>query len=418
MTLPFPIALAMAILQSRLFDIDVIINRALVYGALTASIVGIYVAIVGYLGALFEVRGNPVLSLVAAAAVALLAQPLRERLQRAVNRWMYGERDDPYTVLARLSRRLEAVVPPEAVLPAIIETVAQTLKLPYAAVALRRGDRLDTVAVYGLSRGTPVVLPLTHQGQSIGVVVLSPRAAGEPFTPTEQRLLADIANQIGVAAYAVLLTEDLQRSRERLVTAREEERRRLRRDLHDGLGPALAGITLKLDAARNLLAHNPAAVEPMLADLKAQAQSAIADIRRLVYELRPPALDELGLVSALQEQVAGMQTNGLRIAMSAPDRLPALPAAIEVAAYRITQEALTNVARHARARECRVSISIDDALQVEIVDDGVGIPTETQAGVGMTSMRERASELGGSFLIEPAAGGGTRIVARLPLPEA
>ncbi|HEV8354703.1 MAG TPA: histidine kinase [bacterium] len=417
LTLLFPIALAVAILQYRLFDIDVITNRALVYGALTASIVGIYVAIVGYIGALFEVRGNPVLSLAAAAAVALLAQPLRERLQRAVNRWMYGERDDPYTVLSALSRRLEAVVAPEAVLPAIVETVAQTLKLPYAAVALRRGASMDTVAACGLPRGTPVVMPLAYQGLSIGEVVLSPRGAGEPFAPAEQRLLEDIAKQIGAAAHAVLLTEDLQRSRERLVTTREEERRRLRRDLHDGLGPALAGITLKLDAARNLLAQHPQQADAMLADLKVQMQAAIADIRRLVYELRPPALDELGLIPALREQIGSLQANGLRISMAAPDRLPPLPAAIEVAAYRITQEALTNVVRHARARECRVSISIDDAVQVEVVDDGVGVSKDNRAGVGLTSMRERAAELGGTYRIEPAAGGGTRIVARLPLEK-
>jgi len=320
--LPFPIALAMAILQNRLFDIDVIINRALVYGTLTASIVGIYVAIVGYLGTLFEVRGSPALSLVAAATVALLAQPLRERLQRAVNRWMYGYRDDPYAVIARLSDRLESVVAPDTVLPALAETIAQTLKLPYVGIAFDEDGRERVVASYGLARGAPTVLPLVYQGEAIGRLVLSPRTANEPFRAGELRLLETIAVQAGVAAHAVRLTADLQRSRERLVSAREEERRRLRRDLHDGLGPALAGITLKLDAVRNLLAQHPQQADAMLADLKVQMQVAIADIRRLVYELRPPALDELGLVSALREQIGSLQTTGCGSRWRPPTNCP------------------------------------------------------------------------------------------------
>jgi len=429
-----PIAISIATLRYRLWDIDVLINRTLVYGTLTACVVALYVLIVGSLGVLLQIQGNLFVSLLATGLVAVLFQQLRERLQRAVNRLMYGERDDPYVVLSRLGERLEATLAPEAVLPTIVETVAQALKLPYAAIALRQSETLTTVASYGLPQRESVVLPLVYQTEPIGQFILAPRAPNEPFTPADRRLLEDIAHQAGIAAYAVRLTTDLQRSRERLVTAREEERRRLRRDLHDGLGPLLASQTLKLDAARNLFTQNPPAAERLLIELKAQTQTIIADIRRLVYDLRPPALDELGLVSALREQAAHYREfNGLQVSTEAPEQLPPLPAAVEVAAYRIALEALTNVARHAQARTCCIRLSLaptapvdaghkqvdqrQDMLCLEILDDGVGLPRHYQSGVGMTSMRERAAELGGSCLVESAMVAGTRILVRLPLPK-
>jgi signal transduction histidine kinase len=251
-------------------------------------------------------------------------------------------------------------------------------------------------------------------------LVLSPRARGEDFSPADRRLLDHIAREAGVAAHAVRLTADLQHSRERLVTAREEERRRIRRDLHDGLGPALASLTLKADAARNLLSNDPAAAGALLSDLKTQTQFAIADIRRLVYELRPPALDELGLVAAIHAQAAQYDGHGDGLAISVvttPPDLPPLPAAVEVAAYRIVSESLTNVVRHAHARHCQVRITCDGGLRLEIADDGVGLGATSHSGVGLQSMRERAAELGGVCLVEPAADhGGTRVLARLPLP--
>ncbi|MCW5852985.1 MAG: sensor histidine kinase, partial [Anaerolineae bacterium] len=220
-------------------------------------------------------------------------------------------------------------------------------------------------------------------------------------------------------------------SRERIVTAREEERRRLRRDLHDGLGPVLFGLTLKLDAISNLMERDPAAAHTIVDDLKRQAQGTIVDIRRLVYELRPPALDELGLVSALREYASHSSanegasgealTNGsgqpVRVSIEAPSVLPTLPAAVEVAVYRIALEALTNTTRHAHAHTCVIRLALipADALEVEIVDDGVGLSPDHRAGVGLTSMRERAEELGGSCSIESGVRGGTRVVARIPL---
>ncbi len=411
------ISAGIAILRHRLYAIDLIIHRTLVYGALSAGVVGLYVLLVGALGALFQSSGNLPIALLATGLAAFLIQPLRARLQRGVNRLMYGERDDPYTVLSRLSQQLKTTLAPTAVLPGIAEAVAQTLKLPYVALALTHGNRLEIAAAYGRPAGDPVQLPLVYQAETVGQLLVAPRAPGEAFTPAERRLLDDIALQAGVAAHAVRLTADLQRSRERLITAREEERRRLRRDLHDGLGPQLASLTLTLAAARELLRHDVDAADRLLQELAIHTQAAIADIRRVVYDLRPPALDDLGLVLALREQAAHYTQAGLQITIAAPDQLPPLPAAVEVAAYRIVQEALTNVVRHAQARTCTVGLTLGDALDVEIRDDGVGLPPGGRAGVGLTSMRERTTELGGTCRIESVPGRGTCIRAQLPLHQ-
>ena len=345
------------------------VNRALVYGSLTASVVGIYELAVRILGALLQTQSNFLVSLLAAGLVVVLFASLRDRLQRSVNRLMYGERDEPYAVLSRLGQRLEATVAADAALLAIVETVAQALKLPYAAIALERDGRFETAAAHGSPTGDATVLPLVYQRETVGQLILAPRAPGEPFTPADRRLLEGVACHAGVAVHAIRLTADLRRSRERLVRAREEERRRLRRDLHDGLGPTLAGLTFGLDAARNVLAQAPAATDALLAGLKAQTQETVSEVRSLVYGLRPPALDDLGLVPAIREQAAsyGLLANGLPgeaeevtgcgdgfvFSVEAPEHLPPLPAAVEVACYRIAQEALTNVARHARADACR-----------------------------------------------------------------
>ncbi len=416
--LAIPVSIGVSIFKYRLYDIDLVINRTLVYGALTVCVIGIYVLVVGYLGALFRTGGDLVISLIATGVVAILFAPLRDRLQRTVNRLMFGERDDPYAVISHLGERLKATDAPEAVLPTIVETAVQALKLPHAAIALKRDDgEFEIAADCGNPKGEPLILPLSYGTETIGQLILSPRAPGEPFDPADKRLLEALARHAEAAAYAARLTADLQKSRERLVNAREEERRRLRRDLHDGLGPQLATLTLKLDAARNLLSQEEmAGADTLLAGLKAQAQDAISDIRRLVYDLRPPALDELGLIPAIREQAIIYSPYGLNVSVEAPEEMPPLPAAIEVAAYRIVQGALTNVSRHARASVCRVRISISGGLDVEITDNGIGLPEGRRVGVGLSSMRERAAELGGTCEIEPIPEGGTRVLARLPLP--
>jgi signal transduction histidine kinase len=215
-------------------------------------------------------------------------------------------------------------------------------------------------------------------------------------------------------------TTDLQRSRERLVAAREEERRRLRRDLHDGLGAQLAGLNVQTGTLRRLIGRDPAAADELVVELRDELRGAITDIRRLVYDLRPPALDDLGLIAALHQLAEryGAEGEQLRVSVEAPEDLPHLPAAVEVAVYRIAQEALTNVVRHAQAEECVVRLAVkEDVVVLDISDAGVGIPAERTAGVGLSSMYERAAELGGRCVVESVPKGGTQVLVRLPLPK-
>ena len=419
-----PLSIGIAVLRYHLFNIDILMNRTLVYGALTVSVVGIYVLVVGYLSVLFRTAGGHLaISVLATGLVALLFQPLRYRLQRGINRLMYGDRDDPYTVLSRLGQRMEATLAPESVLPTIVETVKDSLKLPYTAITLKQDDAFVVAAASGTTVSDVLGLPLVYQSEMVGQLLLGARAPGESFSSADRRLLDDLAREAGVAVHAVRLTTNLQRmtavlqhSRERLVTTREEERRRLRRDLHDGLGPTLASLVQLLDTARTLVARDPQAAVALLDDLKGRAKMTITDIRRIVYALRPPALDELGLVSAISEHIGHYnQSDGLYVSIDTPDHLPPLPAAVEVAAYHIALEAVTNVARHAHAQTCRVRLSLEGGLCLEITDDGDGLPADFHVGVGLASMRERAAELGGECRIEPGATHGTRVWARLPL---
>ena len=438
--LPTPLSIGMAVLRRRLWDIDIFINRTLLYGMLSSCIAGIYLLVVGGLGTLLQARAHPMLSLLGAGVVAVLFQPLRERLQRGVNRLMYGERDEPYRVLARLGQRLETALAPEEVLPVIVQTVREALKLPYASIAmLTHGDQpLPQPSasnpppagepVIMVSSGAPVddplVVPLIYQGETVGELRLGPRARGDTWNTADRRLLADFARQAGVAVHAVRLTAALQHARSRLVAAREEERRRLRRDLHDGLGPALGALALSADLAHDLVPSDPTQAQALMADIRQEAQAAVQDIRRLVYALRPPALDELGLVEALRRQALQLDRGGPEIVVEAPAELPgaawALPAAVEVAAYRIAQEAITNVVRHACARRCRIRLWLaaegeQPALHLEVADDGRGVTLERQAGVGLQSMHERAAELGGTCRIEPGPHGGTVVRVSLPI---
>jgi two-component system, NarL family, sensor kinase len=425
------VAAAIAILRYRLYDIDLVINRTLVYGALTAGVVLVYVLVVGGLGSLLQAQSSPLIALLATGLVAVLFQPSRERLQRGVNRLFYGERDDPLAALSRLGSRLETAITPEMVLPALVETIAQTLKLPYVAILLRTGDEFQLAAQAGESPGRKtdlVRLPLVYQGETVGQLVAGPRSGGEPLGEADRRLLENVAHQAGPAVHAVQLTAALQHSRLQLVTAREEERRRLRRDLHDGLGATLAALLLETGALRRAIRSDPGKAEALVDEFRRDIRVTIEDIRRLVYELRPPTLDQLGLVAAVRAQAAqwsrptgqGQEERegpGLQVRVEAPEELPPLPAAVEVAAYRIVQEALTNAVHHSQARHCLVRLELGDSLKIEIVDDGVGLGSRglENGGVGLLSMRERAVELGGTCRVGPAPGGGTRVVASLPL---
>jgi signal transduction histidine kinase len=406
-----PAAIAVAIVRHRLFDIDVVISRTLVYGVLTAFVIGTYALVVGGVGALWRGGGSVALPLVATGLVAVAFSPLREQVQRRVNRLVYGERHDPYGVLSRLGRQLAGVVRPDEVAPAIVEAVTQALKAPYVGVDVGG----SVVASRGAASAGAERFPLRHRGETVGDLVV-----GGELSPGDRRLLADLAGQSGAALYAAQesartrqLAGDLQRTREDLVAAREEERRRIRRDLHDSLGPALSGQALTIEAARSLLATDPAAADGLLRDLTAHSRQTLAEVRRLARQLRPPVLDELGLAAALGDLRERYRPQGLDVTAEVPP-LPDLPAAVEVAVYRIVQEALTNVVRHAGASTCVVSLALDGAaLTVSVVDDGRGVGS-SPAGVGMASMRERAEELGGTLAVESSPRG-TAVTARLPL---
>jgi two-component system NarL family sensor kinase len=411
-----PVASGVAILRYRLYDIDLLINRSLVYGALTATVVGVYVLVVGWLGAVFQARGSLGVSLLGAAVVAVLFAPARDRLQRAVNQLLYGDRDDPYSALSRLGQRLQAAAPPSDVLPDVAETVARALRLSY--VAILTGD--EPTAAYGVpyaSGDQALRIPLAYRGEQVGELVAEPRPGSHGFSVQDRRLLDDLARQVGVTVHAARLTGDLQRSREHLVLAREEERRRLRRDLHDQLGPDLAAAALELDRARELATTDLATADKVFEELAERIREAVRDVRQLVDDLRPPALDELGLLGALREQVGRFANGPTSITLQAPDELGPLPAAVDLAAYRIACEALTNVVRHAVASQCTIRLSRTTRLELEVTDDGRGLPAQPRAGLGLSSMRERAAELGGDCTVTSTPGRGTQVCAWLPLSQ-
>ncbi|MFC5996221.1 sensor histidine kinase [Pseudonocardia hispaniensis] len=419
-----PVAVGIAVIRHQLFDIDRLIGRTVLLVVLSGCVAGTYLAVVALAGAwLAPVLGSAVelpAALLGAGLAAVLFAPLRSRLQRRVERLLYGERGDPYAVLSRLGRRLE-LVQDAGSLQTVAATVRDALQLSSVAIEVDGGQRV----ALGPEPAEPAIVPLVAAGERIGRLVLGPRPGERTLGRRDLRVLRELARPIAGAARAareadraVRLAADLQRSRERLVIAREEERRRLRRDLHDGLGPALAGLTMRAEAAREL---GPAQARDLLAEIVAEAQSALGDVRRLVDGLRPPALDTLGLTGAVEAHLRG-RPGATPVAVDVPAPLPELPAAVEVAAYRIALEAVTNVDRHAAARSACLRLALEGgALVVEVTDDGRGGAAgrdERDAGVGLSSIRERAAELGGSCTVIDRVGGGTQVRAVLPLRRA
>ncbi len=408
----------MAVLRHGLYEVDLVINRSLVWLLLSGLVVAAFAGLVTLLGGLVADASSTYVSLFATVVVALLALPLRDRVQAAVNRLMYGAPQDPYSVLAGLAQRLAATPAPDGVLPAAVDEVAVALERPYAAIELAGEDGPVLAAEHGARPARVDAYELTHQGEHVGRLLL---AARRDDGRGDARLVADVVRHLAAAALAVRRADDLRHSRERIVAAREEERRRLRRDLHDGLGPALAGIDMQLGAARTLLAARPAAAREALAGVARDASATVADVRRLVNGLRPPALDDLGLAFAIREQAERLSrpVDGppLDVEVTVEGDLRDLPAAVEVAAFRIAQEALVNVARHADATRCSVRLSRNGALELVVEDDGGGVATAARAGVGLVSMRERAAELGGTLQVAPRPARGTVVRALLPVND-
>jgi len=415
-----PTAIGIAALRYKLYEIDILISRAVLYGLLTAGVAAVYLGVVTVAEQVFGRAGHSTAAHVLATVVAAAALfPLRDRVQRRVDRLFYGDRGVPYEALARLGRLVEESAGTESALDSVVKTIADSLRLPYAALELRLGDGWRQAAVYGHATADVTTFPLVSQRETVGRLLVGTRSPGERLGPDDEQLLADLTRQAGPATHAVALRQALEASRAGLVTAREEERRRLRRDLHDGLGPTLAGLTLGLDTARARTAGQPE-LHALLGRLKAETQRAVTDVRRIVYGLRPPALDEFGLVGSLREEVGRLrcQAPDLTVTLDAADEdLTDLPAAVEVACYRIVAEALTNVIRHAQATQCSVRIQLGHGLDVDVRDDGVGLPEGWRTGVGIASMRERVAELGGKLMIEPCLPHGTKITAHLPAQE-
>ena len=411
LVITLPLGVTIAVTRYRLYELDRLISRSLLYTLLTIAVAAVYAVVVAALG--LVAGSGRVESGVAAVVAAMAVAPLRSVAQRVIDRWLFGRRAEPFAVVSGLNRRLQTSESPETALQALVDSISSDLRLPFVAVESHDGTPLAARGEPELARNDR--LALSHQGEAVGMLVLGLRRGEDAFDEGEQALLQDLARHAGAAVRAVLVARDLQTARQRLVAAREEERRRLRRDLHDGLGPQLTAVTLKIDAARNLLRHDVESSDGVLAELRTDVRGAIDDIRRVVYELRPPGLDDLGLMGALRQHARACTSNGDQLQVRViGDDIDGLAAPVEVAVYRIATEAITNAVRHARARRCDVKVSVDGDLIVEISDDGVGFPPQWQAGVGIASMRERAVEIGGSFTLDTSGGRGTTVTARIP----
>jgi len=385
-----------------LVDVRGLVVTAVVTTVAIVTVMSVFVLELGLLDALGAGDLNVGASALLAALAAMTYQPTRVLLRGTVDQLLFGERPDPLGAASAVAGRIGA--DPEIALHAIREA----LVIPYAAVLV------DGVPL--AESGTETTHTRTLDLDGAGELVVGLRAGDLSFSAGDEQVLRLTVPLLAQTLRAHALAEDLIESRGQTITAVEEERRRLRRELHDGLGPRLSGVAFTSDAARNLIRTDPAAAEELVAQLRADTVTAIEEIRRLVYAMRPPALDELGLVPALRQQAVGMRNReGLPVAVdvSAPEEFPDLPAAVEVAAYRIVTEALTNVARHSTSASASVRLDpAPDGLRLEVTDRGRS--GAWRAGVGLSSMRERAAELGGTLEAGPGPSGG-RVAALLPL---
>ncbi|HEY5783871.1 MAG TPA: histidine kinase [Microlunatus sp.] len=415
-----PMAIAVAVLRNQLLDIRVVFSRSLLYLLLTAGVIGTYLVVVTVLDQVVRHQAALGSSVLATLLVVVAFNPLRVWVQRLVNRAVYGTREDPVRALAAVGARLSESGGPEGnELAEVLASLCSTLRFPSGTITVRGRQVAEVGEIDPLAARH--VTALTWGDEALGQLVVQLRPGEARAAAADQRVLDLLAGPISVAARAGLLADELSRSREQVINAREEERRRLRRDLHDGLGPVLTGVVLNAEAALRLVESDPGRSSELIGVLRDQTSSALTDIRRLVYDLRPPALDSLGLPGALQEyaMLLTRRADGapLAITVSASTTLPVLPAAVEVAGYRIVTEALTNVTRHSSASSASVTLAVDEsALVIGVHDDGSNLGGGWQPGVGLTSIQERAAELGGQCTVHTDRTGG-RIDVRLPIPR-
>jgi signal transduction histidine kinase len=407
-----PLGAGLGILRAGLFDVELVLDRAVVYVGVCALVIATYAAGVTVSARAVGDSAGQAAGLLAAVAVGVTTGSFTSRLVAAVDRRLFGHRSSPYTVLTHVARDASGTDGVEELLDAAARTVAHDLRLPFVEIVPEPGASARLP-----DRPDAVVVDVTHRDRREAVLVVGLRRGQRRFTPRESALLEDLARQLAVMMRAVRLTDELQESRERIVRAREDERQRIRRDLHDGLGPVLAAAGLQVDTLRDHLDPGDAAGRRLLDQMGTVLRQGVSDIRRTVEGLRPPALDQIGLAAVVREHAAALDGLGLAVTAEVPEVLSA-PAAVEVATYRIILEAMTNVTRHAGASRCVVRVAREpDAVRVEVCDDGCGISVEAEArgGVGLTSMRERAEELGGRLLVTAVPGGGTRILAVIPV---
>jgi two-component system NarL family sensor kinase len=411
--------LAVAAAHYRLAEIEPRVRRGLVQALVLVVVGAAFVALVRAVDLAADISTG---SMIVGGLIALLLVPVAVAVQRAVRRLVYGDREFPHRVVSEL-RRLDAGTAPEDALRDVLELLARRLHLSFAAVEVFATPSSEPVtASIGASSGVPATVDLAVGGAALGRLRVEVDVGHDPFGPGDRRLLEDVGSQVGALVQAVIANRELQLSRQHLVAAREEERRRLRRDLHDGLGPSLATLAMRLESATDLIRDDPEQAADLVARLSDQAREDIGEVRRLVEGLRPPALDQLGLVSALRHRAAEHASAsgpvGVPWTVEADDDLEPLPAAVEVAAYRIVVEAVTNVQRHSGADGATVRLTrTADEVHIEVADTGTGLSPDRRAGVGLSSMRERAEELGGTFGIGPGPGGGTVVRVRLPLMD-
>lgn len=412
----FPAAVAVAVAKRDLFELDVALNRGLVAVVCGVVLLALYLGVAAVTVAVSGQSG-PVAALPGAGLVAVAFAPVRAAVQRVITHRLFGTGGDPQLVLHRLGLRLEASDDPESLLAAVVDTAAESLRLPYVAVELssdagwqatrQRGRRPTVVESFDISVGDHVV----------GRLVVAPRPDARSLSPLDRQLLSDLARHSGVAARVVGLLTDLRAAQQRLLVAREEERFRIHRDLHDGLGSALVGLTLQLEVAAELAGDGE--LGTLTRRMHQEASRATEDVRRIVRQLRPGELEELGLPAAVAAAAARLRSpNAPIIDIDASGVSPGLPPEVEDAAYKICLEAMTNVIRHSRATNCRIHLrDIGGELEVEVIDDGRGFAPASDGGTGVLSMRDRASAAGGTLTISGDPGTGTSVLARLPLPR-
>jgi signal transduction histidine kinase len=408
------VSVTIGLVRPGLGDVDALVAWTLTSAAVAALVVAVDLVVLAAASAALGERLDERRVTILVLVLAVVAYgPLRATLGAGVRRLLFGRRGDRYGAVSSLAERLEATESVEQQLPALAGAVADTFKVGHVRVEVVAPDGSVLSASHGAPPPSVQQIDIAYRGERIGRLALPTRGLRSMLSGRDQGLLVDLVRQAAVAIRASLLATEVQESRERLVLGREDDRRRIRRDLHDGLGPALGGVALRLDAAGNAMASDPDRAVELVRLARTEVREALDDVRRLVHDLRPPALDDLGLEAALRQQAERLRPQ-VDVTVEA-DGLEGLPAAVEVGAYRIVSEALTNVVRHADAATAAVRLrGASDRLVVTIADDGRGISDDVSAGVGLLSMRERAEELGGQCEVRCPEDGGTIVHAVLP----